>query len=194
MRCIYVTWVKAEVSHESRSAHGPAKSGALLSPDVSRLNSALAGRVTDEQGAAVSSAEVCASVPRFLARDAQDVCVRSDERGAFSFLTLVSGVYVVSAAATHYVAGSANNGRPLNVRAHVPVADLSIVLKHGGARLSGVVEDAIGGPIAHATVRVSSGSPPYIGIRRSAPEGSRPRGGCADSKTPREQVAGAGCR
>jgi hypothetical protein len=128
----------------------------------------IAGMVKDPTGAAIASANVC------LARSSQTLssdltrdpmCVAVDARGHYEFRELLSADYEVSAAAVGF-----------SPSAFLPFADnfpratetwfalsevekktaVDIVLRRGGADVTGLITDINTGAIAHASVSITS--------------------------------------
>jgi uncharacterized GH25 family protein len=120
--------------------------------------SSISGRVSDPDDKPIAEARVCVvdlSVIHSAGR-----CVVTDAQGHYALDGLSAGSYLVTAARAGFVAGSAEQGRPVAVVAAARRTGVDIVLQPGGARVAGVVVDATGGPIPHAAVRGDREAPP----------------------------------
>ncbi len=115
----------------------------------------ISGRVHSKAGKALSGAMACAFCAECDATDNGNdpVCAPPDASGHY-VLRLSPGAYQVSLAATDHRPRVANPGGPIHLnRKDVELPDVE--LEEGGARVSGTVSDATGGPVAGATVQAS---------------------------------------
>jgi hypothetical protein len=114
----------------------------------------LSGTVFASQGGPIGGARVCAAP---LATDAfaapPSTCVTTDDQGAYDFSDLLPQGYVVTAGAHGFAAAAAQGGRPIFLAADTLQEHVDVVLQEGGNEVSGMVLDALGGPIASARVR-----------------------------------------
>jgi hypothetical protein len=135
----------------------PALSGAQAEPR------SLTGRVTTESGRGIAGANVCIHGVADSCC-APDACSTSDHSGAFAL--------TVPGARAALVLASADGYLPLRriVSDTRPSAPLELVLRTGGARITGTVVDASGGPVTNAllTARDSSDSHTAIGVSDAA--------------------------
>jgi len=116
-----------------------------------RVGAVVTGRVEDLAGAGVPRAKVC------TAREAgaSPRCVLADDRGVYSLPGMRPGAAWVGASARGYVAPPAFDGRPyreIRVPTTGTLAGIDLLLRPGGAEVSGLVRDMSGGPIEGATV------------------------------------------
>jgi protocatechuate 3,4-dioxygenase beta subunit len=112
----------------------------------------LSGTVRSTDGRAIGGAKVCAACTGCSSEQLPPAaCTVTDEGGRYGLSTSGLRAVVINAVADGYELGFAHGGQPLLTRAE-PQAGLDIVLAPGGARVSGTVLDALGGPIANARV------------------------------------------
>jgi hypothetical protein len=127
-----------------------------------RLGS-IAGTVTDVDSRPVAGAHVCAVPSRTIAATTEGTCADADASGRYTVLGLPAGSYLVTAAKQGFVTGSANEGRPIGL-ADAASTGIDIVLQPGGAKVTGLVVDATGGPVPHAIVRGERVNPPRVAV------------------------------
>ncbi len=133
----------------SRDRGGPALARSPIDPTVPK--SSVSGLVTDSDAKPVGGAHVCAV--DVVLPSASGTCVDSDPQGHYAVLGLPAGGYLITASRDGFVAGAAQKGGRVDVVDGVDQTGVNIVLQEGGARVTGFVVDATGGPIPHATVR-----------------------------------------
>ncbi len=115
--------------------------------------------------AAIQRARVCAACVHCEPTHAPPApCVESDAAGRFAFDGLLPGGYFVHASAEGYVPDAVTRGEPAIVTAGEPAPFVEIALVPGGAKLSGFVADATGGPIANARLRAIRLQPSRVSI------------------------------
>jgi hypothetical protein len=115
--------------------------------------------VREPNGTAIGKCRVCA-VYYTTSEASVPMCVDSDAEGRYAILGLPAGRYLVTAARARFVAGSAQRGQPIDLLEGTVRTGVDIVLQPGGALLTGIVADAAGGPVPHATVRAEHNLPP----------------------------------
>ena len=117
-----------------------------------RTQASLSGTVRGTDGRAIEGAKVCAACTGCSSEQLPPTaCTATDASGRYGLSTSGLRAVVVNAVADGYELGFAHEGKPLLTRAE-PQTGLDIVLSPGGARVSGTVLDALGGPIANARV------------------------------------------
>ncbi len=117
-----------------------------------RARVALSGAVRSVSGRAIGGAQVCAACADCSSEQLPPAaCTVTDAFGRYDLTTSGLRAVIVNAVADGYELGFAHGGLPVLTRAE-PLAGLDIVLAPGGARVSGTVLDALGGPIANARV------------------------------------------
>lgn len=117
-----------------------------------RTQASLSGTVRSTDGRAIRGAKVCAACSGCNSEQLPPTaCTVTDESGRYGLSTSGLRAVVINAVAEEYELGFAHGGQPLLTRAE-PQTGLDIVLSPGGARVSGTVVDALGGPIANARV------------------------------------------
>ncbi len=160
MACaLVVLWVCMTFRH--RAAARPARAAAdghVASPAPSSAPSVvqwstIAGNVTDSDSKAIAGAHVCAVPSSIAAASTKGICVDADAGGSYVIPNLPPGSYLVTAAQEGFVTGSAREGQSIQLLGDPARIVVDIVLEHGGAKVSGFVVDATGGPVPHATVR-----------------------------------------
>jgi hypothetical protein len=145
-------------AHPFPPTQAPATSAAVLAS----VAGAISGAVRGPDAQPVVGANVCAvDVGSEVLGQPHVSCVESDKSGRYEITLHATGGYRVDAAASGFLPGSANGGRPIFLRWAEKKTGADIVLSGGGAKLVGLVRDATGGPIASATVRVSRFTPPH---------------------------------
>jgi hypothetical protein len=80
------------------------------------------------------------------------VCTHSSASGAYTLEARTARRVVLSATGEGYDVGYAREGLPIDLQREQ--SGLDIVLRPGGAKVSGIVVDALGGPIARARVLI----------------------------------------
>jgi protocatechuate 3,4-dioxygenase beta subunit len=168
-----VLWVCARFRHPD--AARPAKAlanreEAAPAPSVDSVGpwSSIAGNVTDMDFRPISSAHVCAVPPGVAAGSTKAICVDADPRGYYVIPGLPSGRYLVTAAHAGFVTGAANEGRWIELLADTANTKVDIVLENGGAKVTGFVVDATGGPVPHATIRGERTVAPRVAVDAEA--------------------------
>jgi hypothetical protein len=126
--------------------------------------SSIGGLVTDSMGKSMASARVCAVYSSFAPGPPQGTCSGTDGHGRYVLHGLPVGGYLVTAARAGFLTGSAQGGRPVEVVDGTPLTGVDIVLQAGGARVSGLVSDATGGVVAHATIRAERHAAPRAAV------------------------------
>ena len=151
-----------ERSSGGASATSPA--GALAPPrrDPHRLaRASIAGRITTttaDGGAPIGNANVCAVADdsRLTGEESRDpICGRSAEDGTYALVDLVPASHRIYASARgHRPAEYLDGDRPANVDLGPGEnrRGVDVVLATGGERVSGLVKDIAGGPVAGARV------------------------------------------
>jgi hypothetical protein len=147
---------------EARPASTAAERRArMLPPDVA---ASLSGTVR-AGGAPIAGAVVCAACVNCEPTGAPpSPCTKSDAHGRYAFAQLAPEGYFVSATAAGWVPGRAKAGRPIILETAQAQRGVDIDLSPGGARVTGVVLDATGTPIAGASVRAIRGQHPPISL------------------------------
>jgi hypothetical protein len=136
---------------------------------ATRLGS-IAGTVTDVDSIPVAGARVCAVPSRTLAATTEATCTNADARGGYAILGLPGGSYLVTAAKEGYVTASAHEGRPIALSERITTSGIDILLQAGGAKVTGFVVDATGGPVPHAIVRGERVTPTHVAVDVEADE------------------------
>jgi hypothetical protein len=114
----------------------------------------VSGTVYGDQQRPIAGARVCASCATCEITEQPEMpCVLTGADGVYRLSAPGSRALLISASAEGFAAGEANGGLPVTT-AGTPRRGLDIALQRGGARLSGVVVDALGGPVAHARVQL----------------------------------------
>jgi hypothetical protein len=155
--CVAWSVVALDGSHATRRArrasdtpaHSDAAAGGVV---ASRGSAVISGRVT-AAGGAVSGAEVCASCADCYADPTprQPNCASTDSLGRYELRALASGAYRLLASARGYEPAPLQDATALRLAGR-DLVDQDIELRAGGSRITGVVLDATGGPIAHAAI------------------------------------------
>ena len=125
----------------------------------------IAGTVRDEAKAPIASARVCITG---WAKGLDDdelkdpICLTTDAQGAFKADKLYAAHYSVTAGAKPYRPeafhpGGNRHKTEFTLAPGEAKTQVDIVLRAGGAELTGTVSDISGGPIAHARVTASVG-------------------------------------
>ncbi|MDB4987540.1 MAG: hypothetical protein JWN04_2718 [Myxococcaceae bacterium] len=138
---------------EERSARPSGRAWQLSKADPGVLG----GQVVSSTQQRIPGARVCAArADRSLLDAPPAVCTETDEEGLFSFARLSDGAYLVSATADGFAMASASSGAPLSLlEGRSARQSVTIVLQAGGVRVSGLVLDALGGPVSQARVQVA---------------------------------------
>ncbi len=133
--------------------------GALSEIQLDPAGASVAGRVLDSDGRPIAQALVCRTIEvseRQRSEDIDPQCTRSDGNGQYHFEGVRAGVHRVGASARGFLpadhAGTLGLG-VVNVAAASRLAAIDIVLRSGGAKVSGVVTDETGGVVGNAIVR-----------------------------------------
>lgn len=114
----------------------------------------LTGAVRNDRGGAVDNARVCAVCATCdVSTTPATVCTGSDLSGAYELTLEDERAVTVTASAPGLALGQANGGRPIAV-CERPMRPVDLVLHAGGARVAGMITDALGGPIADAKVQL----------------------------------------
>ncbi|HKP63429.1 MAG TPA: carboxypeptidase-like regulatory domain-containing protein [Polyangiales bacterium] len=113
------------------------------------------GRVTDEMGRPLAQARVCASAERErFGPQAKARCTDCASDGSYRFAELPAGTYRLAAGAAGFrPSDGPDNASLVAIPAPGGPVRRDILLRAGGARVTGVVQDREGGPIAGASVR-----------------------------------------
>jgi protocatechuate 3,4-dioxygenase beta subunit len=130
----------------------PGFRGEGVAPFVPAL---VSGTVRARDGKPIAGARVCGSCASCGLVDLPpSACVLTNEQGAYAFEPADARPVLVTAVAQGFNAGVANDGRPIELRGK-PKSDVDVTLQPGGATLSGIVLDALGGPVAHARIQLA---------------------------------------
>lgn len=114
----------------------------------------LVGRVLTSAGAPIQGARVCAACASCAITHAEAArCTASDQTGAFALEADSTMAYVLSAQAAGFVTGYAREGAPFYV-AEGKREEFELRLSEGRENIAGTVIDALGGPVAHARVKL----------------------------------------
>jgi hypothetical protein len=124
----------------------------------------IAGKVTDVDARPIAEAHICAVPSSVTAASTVGICADADARGRYAIRGVPSGSYLVTAARVGFVTGSAHQGRPIELLDDTATTGVDIVLQAGGAKVTGFVVDATGGPVPHATVRGERVPPPRVAV------------------------------
>ena len=147
-------------SPEKRSGTPFAIAGPRQSPDQGEAQFAsISGRVHSRSGGPLSGAMACAFCAECdpTRKGSDPVCEAPDTTGRYVLRQLPTGDYQVSLDASGYRPRIANREGPVHLdRKDVELPDAE--LEEGGARVTGTVSDATGGPVAGAIVQASFGS------------------------------------
>jgi hypothetical protein len=130
--------------------------GPAESRDQDETYFAVSGRVHSKAGKPLSDAMACAFCAECdpTQNRSDPVCEPPDASGRYVLQRLKPGDYQVSLAASGHRPRIANRGEPIHLRGkdvELPDAEL----EEGGARVTGTVSDATGGPVIGATVQAS---------------------------------------
>jgi hypothetical protein len=120
--------------------------------DVTPARAALAGTVR-ARAQPIAGANVCAACATCGSRDAL-TCAVSDEAGRYALSALEPGNYRLSAAARGHAAAAWKDGELARVEPNDGERRFDIALNIEAARISGLVRDTSGSPIANARLRV----------------------------------------
>jgi hypothetical protein len=156
-----LAWLLFRVQHEvseSSSVHD-AKSAPPRGAARQALVGALSGTARSDQGAAIAGVLVCAGEAAYRTLGGVEThCALSVAGGHYRIAELPAGSYDVSAAAAGYLPAFAGKERGIVVSAGQETANIDLALEHGGARLTGLVADATGGPIPGARLAIAFGA------------------------------------
>ena len=125
--------------------------------------SSISGSVTDPDHNAIADARVCAIHVASAITSATGLCADSDADGSYRLAGVPDGAYLVTAARSRFVTGSAEDGRPVVVHSTARTG-VDIMLVPGGALVTGQVIDATGGPVPHAIVRGERAESPVVAV------------------------------
>jgi len=118
--------------------------------------SSISGAVSSDDGGAVSDALVCATeVSSSVIGAPRTSCGACDQGGRYWIPIERPGTYSVVAHAAGFSPGLTRGNGPIALTVGEHKQGVDIVLQHGGAKVSGVVRDATGGPIPNAVVRAT---------------------------------------
>ncbi len=149
------------------SARAPPATGLMAG------SSSVAGTVTGPAGEPIGSARVCAHPSGLdVASSAVTVCSNADSKGRYTVAQLAARVYILSAYAEGFAAGSAR-GVPLSLVDGGSHVGVDIALLRGGATIAGTVVDATGRPLPHARVRGEHSVAPAIAMAIEADDSGR---------------------
>lgn len=135
---------------------GPTKSGVGL---IEVRTATVAGRVVDTAGAAIAGARVCDFVDelsRTALEDSVPACTISVHDGTYRLAGVRPGTHRVGASAPDHepaIFAGANGTGQLHAQARGQYGGVDIVLRPGGAEVSGTVVDETGGVVAGAIVQ-----------------------------------------
>lgn len=129
--------------------------------DVRKLPKAsIAGRVTDPDGAALAGARVCATTSDDEARR-MPTCTLSNAGGRYSLPGLTPAKWSVAASLAGHIPANywktdedGDDTSSIELEAGQDESGIDIVLRPGGVKVHGVVNDIGGGPVAGAWVSV----------------------------------------
>ncbi|HLK40386.1 MAG TPA: carboxypeptidase regulatory-like domain-containing protein [Polyangiaceae bacterium] len=162
---IFGGWLCSRGSHAPRVGAqlegGPSRAALSAAPVAASVPSSapagLLGTVLSSAGGTIARARVCAA-----ARGADPVaaprltCVDAGAKGAYWLELATPGAYTVTAQADGFAPGATTRGPLVVLAAGETKSGLDIVLDPGGAKVSGVVMDATGGPVPGARVLATS--------------------------------------
>ena len=127
----------------------------LVLPRAPR-SAGLSGVVTGTDGQ-TRKARVCATCTSCDVLGTQDqLCTDANSRGEYALSSLGPSGYTITASAPGFAVAAANDGQPVYIEPDTHRAGVDIVLSTDGYGVAGRVLDALGGPIAGATVRIVS--------------------------------------
>ena len=151
----------AAVIDRGGAAPAPAIPVAVRAPSI-------AGTVTDSDSRPIAAAHVCAVPSSVAAVSTRGICVDADPAGYYAIPNLPSGSYLVTAAQAGFVTASARDGRSVELLDDTARTVVDIVLQRGGAKVTGFVIDATGGPVPHAIIRGERTVPPRASVDAEA--------------------------
>jgi hypothetical protein len=160
------------------TAHQPIFA-ALLPPSADEAS--IAGSVRAPDGRPLQGARVCAACVfpecKGGAAPVPGSCDTSSADGSYALRELLPGRYLLGASAHGHLPGATAVSAALSGKLDFlgqPLRDIHIVLERGGVDVSGIVQDASGGPIAGARVQAISTPParPQLQSVRSEADGS----------------------
>jgi hypothetical protein len=119
-------------------------------------------------------AHVCAADTESIAIGRpQTICVSADMAGRYTLPLAGGKAYEISAEAPSFQPGLAMGGRPIALSSGERRSGVDIVLAPGGSKLSGVVLDLTGGPVAGAVVRATRFVPPKMTVATLSDQAGR---------------------
>jgi hypothetical protein len=142
-------------------------------PQVEAHEMSIAGRVRGRAGNALAGARVCATTVSSEALWTPIlICAVTDASGRYRIAPLASTAYDVTAVADGFQPASALLGNAIFLAQGEAKTGVDLVLEPGGAKLSGWVFDATGGPISGAMIRVLRQAVPHdTVVASSGPDG-----------------------
>ncbi len=152
----------ARTMNDAANRKAAAMASAVAPADV-RLSS-IVGSVTDVDSRPVAGAHVCAVLSYATAAFTSGICADADSGGRYRIPGLPSAAYLVTAAREGFVTGAARGGQPVALLGDSDSVALDIVLQPGGAKVTGYVVDATGGPVPHAVVRGEHPVAPRVAV------------------------------
>jgi hypothetical protein len=124
-----------------------------------RAAGSLSGTVTASDGKALKNVRVCVGhVTSHLLGRVQTVCSITLSDGTYVIAGLQAGAYDVNALAAGYMPAAVDKIRDVVVLPGRETKAVDLVLMRGGAHLTGVVQDATGGPIEGASLTLWFGT------------------------------------
>ena len=162
----------ATTLHAPAAGSAPVAVGLAMLPVETREMS-IAGFVRSRTGNALAGARVCATtVSSEVFWTPIVTCAVTDSKGSYRIAPLASTAYDVTAAADGFQPASALLGNAISLGQGEAKTGVDIVLDPGGAKLSGWVFDATGGPISGAMIRVLRQAVPHdTVVATSGPDG-----------------------
>ncbi|MBN1606912.1 MAG: carboxypeptidase regulatory-like domain-containing protein [Polyangiaceae bacterium] len=167
-------WLLREHTPEVARASAKQEPSRTRTPRVSTgttdQNSAISirGTVRSSDGGPIAAATVCllrkrTAAAAWMAAWATLGCARTDHRGEFGLGPVLPSDYALTASAEDHTA-AAHAIREQDFPRAPNVLDVDLVLNNGGARVSGIVVDATGGPVSGAVVLVKpeGGTSPLV--------------------------------
>ncbi len=137
----------------SKSGISDGAAGALLGP--APAGGILDGTIRSDEGPPIDRALVCMTSLATASEEPVTRCTATDVAGRFAFVPIAEGRYTIGAQAAGFKPGWAFDGRPLTIRSNDERHGIALVLAHGGVALTGLVVDAIGGPVPGAVIRAA---------------------------------------
>ena len=122
----------------------------------------VSGGVRSVDGEQISGARVCATDVMSDMLGAQHVsCVDSGGEGHYFIALPATGAYWITAEAQGFRPRAEPSAGPIVLKWGDNQRGVDILLEHGGTKLAGLVQDAMGGPIHGAIVRATHIDPPH---------------------------------